>query len=389
MNAKTIIIATAVGSCLCGTAATFETIENTAATPINQVTQANVESVVDACVATTNFNKIAECRDNGLISFDAVAEKIAGKPEFAMSLYYNACASKNASLQEKCFESNYKLFKAAEKPSATLKIATYNSFLNFPTVCTPANRKAVTKELISLGRPADAIRIALGFVPVSAFGVHPDKEYAGYSAFCAEVAETFASAWIAVEPTVYSNGRLVNIWDDGADIYVYYRRFNRSKCAPFASKISKYAEDGQLFGFMREDSQPGIAARKALLESKFATENMKVETAKIADKFAKNKSASEKLYSEIKDAKLKVELAIYLGDVDKIIDMLKIVSDKLDAKTVESVIAPLNAVDAGYRTADLRLALMNINKKYTIKLYEDRDTWEPILSKIRAMIDTL
>lgn len=389
MNAKTIIIVTAVGSCLCGTAATFEDIKNTAATPINQVTQANVESVVDACVATTNFNKIAECRDNGLISFDAVAEKIAGKPEFAMELYYNARASKNASLQEKCFESNYKLFKAAEKPSATLKLATYHSFLNFPTVCTPANRKAVTKELIGLGRPADAIRIALGFVPVSAFGVHPDKEYAEYSAFCAEVAETFASAWIAAEPTVYSNGRLANIWDDGADIYVYYRRFNRSKCASFASKISKYAEDGQVFGFMYEDSQLGIAARKALLESKFATENIKVKIAKIADKFAKNKSASEKLYSEIKDIKLKVELAIYLDDVDKMIDMLKTVSDKLDAKTVESVIAPLNAVDAGYRTADLRLALMNVNKKYTIKLYEDRDTWEPILSKIRAMIDTL
>lgn len=140
---------------------------------------------------------------------------------------------------------------------------------------------------------------------------------------------------------------------------------------------------------MYEDSQPGIAARKALLESKFATENIKVKIAKIADKFAKNKSASEKLYSEIKDIKLKVELAIYLDDVDKMIDMLKTVSDKLDAKTVESVIAPLNAVDAGYRTADLRLALMNVNKKYTIKLYEDRDTWEPILSKIRAMIDTL
>ena len=49
----------------------------------------------------------------------------------------------------------------------------------------------------------------------------------------------------------------------------------------------------------------------------------------------------------------------------------------------------MSDVDAGYRTDDLRLALANVNKKYTIKLYDDRDTWEPILSKIRAMIEVL
>lgn len=51
--------AVASGICLCGTAMTFDEAKTVAATPIDQVTQANVESVVDACVAITNFNKIA------------------------------------------------------------------------------------------------------------------------------------------------------------------------------------------------------------------------------------------------------------------------------------------------------------------------------------------
>lgn len=156
----------------------------------------------------------------------------------------------------------------------------------------------------------------------------------------------------------------------------------------FAPKCAKYAKDGQNI-FLNGSHQVSVACRKAFLESEFVTEEAKVKVANIADKFAKDKSATEKLYPEVKDVGLKVELAVYLNDTDKIIDALKTVNDKLDAKVIESVIAPLNAVDAGYRTADLRLALMNVNKKYTLKLYEDRDTWEPILSKIRAMIDTL
>lgn len=162
MNIKTLIAAVASGVCLCGTAATFDEAKAVAATPIDQVTQANVESVVDACVAITNFGKIAACRDKGLISFEAVAAKIVGKPEFARNLFSNARDSKDATLQVKCFEANYKLFKAVEKPDSSLKAATYQSFLYLPAVCTPENRKAVAKELISLGRPVDAIRIAYG-----------------------------------------------------------------------------------------------------------------------------------------------------------------------------------------------------------------------------------
>lgn len=391
MNIKTIIAAAAAGVCLCGAAATFDEAKALAATPIDQVTAGNVEAVVDACVTTTNFGMIAACRNKGLISFEDVAAKITGKPEFARNLFDNAQASKDTALQEKCFEANYKLFKAVEKPSASLRAATYLSFLKFSTVCTPENRKAIAKELIGLDRPIDAIRIAYGELPYSVFNGTPSekfKEYAGYSEFCAEVAEQFAAAWLGAEPTVMANGRLASCWDDGADIICYFFTADASRLPVFAPKAAKYAKDGIKL-FIGNNNVVGEACRKAFVVSTFASEGDKVMVAKIADGFAKNKAMTKVVYPALTDVELKVKTAVYLDDADKIIDALKTVNDKLDATVVESVIAPLNAVDAGYRTADLRLALMNVNKKYTLKLYEDRDTWEPILSKIRAMIETL
>ena len=129
--------------------------------------------------------------------------------------------------------------------------------------------------------------------------------------------------------------------------------------------------------------------RDAAIASKPSTIRFRLKAARCADEVEGDKKATLSVYPDIVDAKTRVETAIYLDDVDKLIDALKVVGDDLDAKTVESIIAPLNNVNAGYRTDDLRLALANVNKKYTLKLYDDRDTWEPILSKIRAMIDAL
>lgn len=76
-----------------------------------------------------------------------------------------------------------------------------------------------------------------------------------------------------------------------------------------------------------------------------------------------------------------------LKDVDKFIDsMLKVKTD-LTAKELEEYIPFLNGIDIDYRAEDIKKILRNLNARYTIKLYDDRDTWEPIISKIRAMID--
>jgi len=76
-----------------------------------------------------------------------------------------------------------------------------------------------------------------------------------------------------------------------------------------------------------------------------------------------------------------------LDDGDKVLDALLVSTDYLTADDINYVIGKIVGFDADYRQADVVRILKNINAKYTLKLYDDRDTWEPILSKVRALID--
>ena len=51
------------------------------------------------------------------------------------------------------------------------------------------------------------------------------------------------------------------------------------------------------------------------------------------------------------------------------------------------MIVALNKLDREYRKADVLSILNNVNSKYTLKLYDDAKTWEPVISKVRAMIE--
>ena len=82
------------------------------------------------------------------------------------------------------------------------------------------------------------------------------------------------------------------------------------------------------------------------------------------------------------------EAAIFIKDNDKLLDALVASTEKMTVAQINDAIEMVVAFDADYRADDVMKVLKNINSKYTLKLYDDRDTWEPILSKIRALIDT-
>jgi hypothetical protein len=112
------------------------------------------------------------------------------------------------------------------------------------------------------------------------------------------------------------------------------------------------------------------------------------EFSKCVDKIENNKKMTNRMFPDIsKDIKIGLDVAFYLNDTDKIIDMLLAAKEELTAEQLEKVIPVINSIDADYRAADVVKALRNINARYTLKLYDDRKTWEPILSKIRALID--
>lgn len=389
---KLIVVAGLASTMMCG-AATFEEQYALSRIPNDQVTAANAQAVIEASVATTNYGKIAYCRNAGFITAAQVQEMLAGKLEFANSLVNNASVSSDATVQAACIDSLVALAKSSDKPFSALYYAVHD-FDN-----RPERRMTVANELIAVGKKVAAIQVIFGSVPVSVYrtGSSTDSKWVAYGPeylqFCRDNADSLLAAWLEAEPTTYSNGRLYDAYTDGIDIVAYLNamRDERLNSSAVVKKCAKYANDGQGLWMIYGSQQIHVACGEAYLASgDKGIENVKVNVAKNLDRVNKNKDVSNKiLWPQLKDDANKVNVALYLNDVDKLIDVLKTVGDKLDAKVVESVIAPLNGVNAGYRTADLRLALMNVNKKYTLKLYDDRDTWEPILSKIRAMIDAL
>ena len=120
--------------------------------------------------------------------------------------------------------------------------------------------------------------------------------------------------------------------------------------------------------------------------------NARIFSAKWLDQKARNKEASSNLFPWIvKNGTWSdvVDLATYIGDKDKIIDAFKNIGLTATPAQINSFIEVANALDVGYRTDEVKLILATINKKYTLKLYDDRDTWEPILSKVRALLEIL
>ena len=66
---------------------------------------------------------------------------------------------------------------------------------------------------------------------------------------------------------------------------------------------------------------------------------------------------------------------------------MSVVENTLSAETLNEIIKLINVTDIDFRKAEINKMLRNINAQYTLYLYDDKDTWEPIISKVRALID--
>lgn len=390
---KKLMITACAMAAMLGSAATYEENLELAKTPIEKITAANVEAICNAAVAVTNGNKVIECRNKKLITFEQVEALLGnGNPAFSRLLAFNAIDSSNETLRA----STYSKLEDLALASADHDYIASSSVGWLGHICHYSKaRLASTKKLIAAGKKIHAIQVLLGWLPSTALkGIANDKFDTEYISYIKEIYPTLAEAWINTEEDY---AKIINPWEYGTDIVRYsveqaYLTRDFASLDVFAPKVVKVInvkKDYVLWTISTRKESFFKKCRDAAISSKLNTIGYRLKAARFADKTDGNKKATLSIYPDIVDEKTKVETAIYLYDVDKLIDALKVVGNDLDAKTVESIIAPLNNVNAGYRTDDLRLALMNVNKKYTLKLYDDRDTWEPILSKIRAMIDSL
>lgn len=127
--------------------------------------------------------------------------------------------------------------------------------------------------------------------------------------------------------------------------------------------------------------------RKAYLRLPHVTDEWLIKVAKTEDAYSLNRNATASIWAKLSSVSNKLEVANYLNDTDKTIDSLLEIDDKMSATAIAKAVETINSLDPEYRRDDVLKALRVINKRYTLKLYDDRDTWEPILSKVRALID--
>lgn len=389
---KLMISACAIATMLGSLAATYEENLELSRTPLDKINAANVEAVCNAAVAVTNGHKVIQCRENKLITFEQVEALLGnGNPAFSWWLAVNAIASSNDAIRASTYSKleDLALASADHDYRASWELYRFGCLYHYSKA-----RLASAKKLVAAGKKIHAIQVLLGRLPYSVrIGAANDEFDEEYVSYMKEIYPTFVEAWLATEED-YTK---LDPWASGMDVVfhaVVQAKLSRDfeSLDVFAPKVVKFInakKDIMLWTLVNRKESFFKKCRDAAISSKLNTIGYRLKVARVADKVEGDKRATLSIYPDIVDGKTKVEVALYLNDIDKLIDVLKVVSADLDAATVESIIAPLNNVNAGYRIDDLRLALMNVNKKYTLKLYDDRDTWEPILSKIRAMIDAL
>lgn len=106
------------------------------------------------------------------------------------------------------------------------------------------------------------------------------------------------------------------------------------------------------------------------------------------DRYSKTTWAKEHVFDRLTSCKYRSLIAIRLNDPDKLLLALEgIDQNTFTAEDINKILILLNGQKSDWRPNDVKKALLNINSMYTTKLYNDRDTWEPVLSKLRAMIE--
>ena len=139
-----------------------------------------------------------------------------------------------------------------------------------------------------------------------------------------------------------------------------------------------YANDFVLFTSSKENLL-------GYIQNENVTEEQKLFIINKFDKFYNNELCNTAF--DTFSWKTKVEIATKAKDVNKIIDTMSEVKNTLSAETLNEIIKLINVTDIDFRKAEINKILRNINAQYTLYLYDDKDTWEPIISKVRALID--
>ena len=358
---KKLILLTGIFAAVFGHGATIQELNEI---PTDKVTSTNAQEVFDALIATTNIGKMVDMVRRDKVTFEYAVRKTMDKKPLRMCLaiFKQFPAVTNYTLQaEVLSQLDYSTFDNISFDNVRSFIF-YHRFVN----------QAQAKQVIALIFEANVL-----------FGAEI------YCSLSKSFETEAAAAYEAAKPLVKTQAcprQAMIIWTYGFIKAKDYDGFQQ-----MYSKDLIKADSGNMFissrpqyrSFMKDL----LEALKANKKKGQINDDRIFKIAKTIDMAENTTTNMLNAIDGISSTKRKLDAALFCNSIDKMIDVLIACDDSLTAKDIEAVIAPLNGLDPNYRTADVLRALKAINQRYTLKLYDDRDSWEPVLSKIRAMID--
>lgn len=360
---KKLMITAAALASLCASAATIEELNKI---PVKDVTVANAEEVFDAAVVVTNCAKITAMVAQGKISLEDAVHKTVGKKPDTMTLaaFNGAPNATNYTLQaEVCAGYDY-----AVVDSLVVRLILFR-------------HQFVTTEVgkAEVARAYAANKLLGAEIYCSTW----DDAYR--TAFAQFSDEAYEAAKPLVKTQANSRQASIIWWycfnraHDYDSFPAMYDKTLLDLTHPFLLIITTRPQYKQYMNDVLE----AYKARKPSV----GNDAKIILVSKVLDKVYENKSTTLAAVDSLSCSKSKLGAALYCNDMDKVLEVLVACDTTLEAKDIEATLGPINALDPDYKPAEVLKALKAINQRYTLKLYDDRDAWEPVLSKIRAMID--
>lgn len=366
----------------------FDNLKILAATPKEQLTAENAMKVIDAGIAVTNYASIYNAADLKLVSFADIFAKTKGNLQLAWTQCYVAVNYGTDAEKVEALNDAVDVFitsdeKGQQQLYCTLILYSVWNHKN-GGIMSKINNVAFTAAIEKLA--ASDAKWKWSVVNGMLF-VWGRMNFGNNEALAAKYTPSIINAlktgdFIVNQQVFDFVAYLCSIGD-----------YHSAKVILGNPKWFSKSRDRDNVSFLTNQSknlEPELSISRKEFISKIATnERGMINVARVQDKVDGNKDATAKLcWPRLKNNANKIEVALYLNDTDKLLDILVSIDNTLDADTISKAITIINSLDPDYRAADVLKALRVINKKYTLKLYDDRDTWEPILSKVRALIDT-
>lgn len=367
---KKLMITAAALASLCASAATIEELNKI---PVKEVTAANAIEVFDAAVAATNTTRIRLLVENGKVSLEDAVHKTMDKRPLSMckAAFVGSTATNYTLIAEAARAIDFTMTMDETESQSARGIVGMKGFVQ--------NETETAKTILADIYAKDKLFGAEMYCSFwnrkfrEAFATEAQTAYEAVKSLIKEKANTRQAAiiWYYSIFWAHDYDGFTEIYDKKLINPTWYWLYPTSSTIPAVVPLMK----DQLDVF------------KTNLKPSKNNDKLFLRVSKPLDRVAGDKKATLGVIDYLATTKTKLDAALYCNDMDKVLEVLVACDTTLEAKDIEAALGPINGLDPDYKPAEVLKALKAINQRYTLKLYDDRDAWEPVLSKIRAMID--